>query len=144
MTLIELLVVLGIIALIVGIAVPALTGYTKQVRLKAATRQIVGLVSLARSLAITTHEDHAVVVDLEHRELTVINVASGEGTEAVVHLPSSVTIDVTVGGQSSPEMRVIFRPTGALEGRTTSLVLAEQGKHQTITVTGATGAVTVQ
>ena len=54
MTLVELLVVLGIIGLILGISVPGLSAYANQARLKAATRNVVGLLSLARSLAPTS------------------------------------------------------------------------------------------
>jgi Tfp pilus assembly protein FimT len=144
MTLVELLVVLGVIGLIVGMSVPAMIGYAQQFRLKAATRQVVGLVSLARSLAISSHEDHSVVVDPERREIRVINMASGEALEQVVRLPSSVSLDVQVGGTSSPETQVVFRPTGALTGRTVSLVLADRDKVHTITVTGTTGAISVK
>ena len=144
MTLVELLVVLGIIGLIVGISVPALTSYAKQVRLKTTTRQIVGLISFARSLAISSHEDHAVVVDPERQEIRLINLVSGAPLEPMVRVPTSVTLEVQVGGQPSQETRLVFRPSGSLAGRTTSLILADQHKHQTITVTGATGAVSVE
>jgi Tfp pilus assembly protein FimT len=144
MTLVELLVVLGVIGIVVGMSVPALTGYTKQVRLRTATRQVVGLVSLARSLAISSHEDHAVVVDPANQEISVINVASGQALEQVVRLPSSMTVGMQVGGEPSAEMQLVFRPTGSLTGRTVSFVLADRDKVQTITVTGATGSVSVE
>ena len=144
MTLVELLVVLGIIGLILGMGVPALTSYTKQIRLKTATRQIVGLISLARSVAISSHEAHALIVDPEHEEIRVFNVASGESLEQVVRLPSSVTVELQVAGQPAAETQLVFRPSGSLMGRTTSLVLTDQHKRYTITVTGTTGAVFVQ
>jgi len=144
MTLVELLVVLGVIGLIVGMGVPALTQYARRVRLKATTRQVVGLVSLARSLAISSHQEHAVVVDQEERQIRVVNTASGEPLEQVVHLPSSVSVDMEVGGQPAAESQFAFRPTGSLTGRTVSLVLADGERQQTIMVTGTTGAVAVQ
>ena len=144
MTLVELLVVLGIIGLIVGMSVPALTSYTKQLRLKTTTRQIIGMISLARSLAISSHEAHALVIDPERQEIRLINLVSGVPLEHVVRLPTSVTLEVRMGGAPSPETRLVFRPTGSLIGRTTSLVLADQHKQQTITVSGATGAVFVE
>ena len=63
MTLVEMLVVLAIIGMLFGMGLPAITRYTRQMRLKATTRQLVGLISLARSTAISAHEDHAVVID---------------------------------------------------------------------------------
>jgi Tfp pilus assembly protein FimT len=144
MTLVELLVVLGIIGLILGMSVPALTHYASQLRLKAATREVAGFVSLARSLAISSRQNHAVVVDPERGEVSIVNLASGEPLEHVARLPSGVTVDVQVGGESAPESRVIFRPTGSLEGRTTTFVLANKEKSQSVTVTGTTGALSVQ
>ena len=144
MTLIELLVVLGIIGMILGIGVPALTGYAKQVRLKTTTRQVVGLVSLARSLAISTRAEHAVIVDPEEREVRVVNQASGEALEQIVRLPTSVSVEMEVGGQTIKDMEFSFRPSGALTGRSVSLVLADGQKQQTVVVTGTTGAVAVQ
>ena len=143
-TLIEILVVLGIIGIIVGMSLPAYTGFARQVRLKTVTRQIVGLILLARSLAIGSHEDHAVVIDLERREVTVVNLGSGHPLDQVVRLPSSLTLDLQVGGEPAEETQFVFHPTGSLAGRSISLVLADQQKRHTIVVTGTTGAVTVQ
>ena len=144
MTLVELLVVLGVIGVIVTMSVPALTSYTKQIRLKTTTRELVGLLSLARSLAISSHEDHAVVIDPERREVMVTNLTSGESLEHVLRLPSAMTLDVEIGGEASSETQLVFHPTGSLAGRTVSLILAERDKQHTITVTAATGAVSVK
>ena len=144
MTLVELLVVLGVIGVILGISLPALSGYAKQARLKTATRQVVGLVSLARSLAIGSHQDHAVVIDPERKEVSIVNTVSGEALDQVVRLPSSVTVEVQVGGAPSSAWQFVFRPSGSLIGRSVTLLLADRDKSHTITVTGTTGAVFVQ
>lgn len=144
MTLIELLVVLGIIGLILGISVPGLSTYANQARLKAATRNLMGLLSLARSLAISSHEDHAVIMDLEQRRITVENTVSGEALERMVQLPPTITIEVEVAGEPVQEARVVFRPTGSLAGRTTIIRLADRDKSHAITVSGITGAVTTE
>lgn len=144
MTLVELLVVLGIIGLIVGMSVPALTGYAKHARLKTTTRQLMGLLALARSMAISAHENHAVVIDRQEGEVRVVNLASGEPLERVIRLPKAVTLDVQIGGESSQETQLVFRPTGGLTGRTVSLVLADRDRSDTITVTSVTGAVSLQ
>ena len=141
---VELLVVLGIIGLILGMGVPALSGYSRQLRLKTATRELVGLLSLARSKAISAHAEYAVVINPESQQVSVMDVASGETLEQVVRVPSSVTLDVQVGGESAPETQLVFRPTGSLSGRTTTLVLTDHERQHTITVVGATGAITVQ
>ena len=143
MTLVELLVVLGIIGLILGISVPGMTTYANQVRLKAATREVVGLLSLARSLAISSHQDHAVLIDPERREITVENTVSGEALERVVRLPISMSIEVQVAGEPAQETRVVFRPTGSLAGRTTSIILADRHVSHAVTISSITGAVRV-
>ena len=62
-TLVEVLVVLGIMGLMLGIGVPGLVAYARQARLRATARQVVGLVSLARSSAISSRQEQAVVFD---------------------------------------------------------------------------------
>jgi len=143
-TLVELLVVLGIVAAIVVMSVPAFTGYAKQIRLKTAVRQTMGLISLARSMAISSHQEHAVVIDAAQSELRVLNTVSGNELEHIVRLPSSVTVALLIGGEPSAKTQFVFRPTGALVGRTVSVVIADQQKQQAITVIGTTGAMTVQ
>ena len=140
-TLVELLVVLGIVALVVGISVPALTQLMSRTRLTTAVRQAVGLVSLARSLAISSHTDHAIVLDSERQELRVVNVPSGESLEHVVRLPSSVTVALEIGGQPAANSQVVFRASGGLAGRTASLTLSDHERHHTITISGTTGAI---
>ena len=144
MTLVELLVVLGVIGIILAISVPGLAGYAKQLRLKTATRQTIGLLSLARSLAISSRTNHTVVVDEERGAIQVINEATDETLEQMVRLPSSVSVALESGGEPSPTLSLTFRATGALAGRTVVFILADRDRRQTILVTGATGAVSVQ
>ena len=135
---------MGIIGLIVTMSMPSLTRYAAQMRLTTTTRQLVGLISLARSLAISSHEEHAVVIDPERKEVRIIKVASGEALEQVVHLPSSLNVELQIGGAPTSTTQLVFRPTGSLTGRTVSLILAEHDKHHTITVTGTTGSIGVE
>ncbi len=144
MTLVELLVVLGVIGIILAISVPGLAGYAKQLRLKAATRQTVGLLSLARSLAISSRAEHTVVVNPEQGTIQIVNEATGETLEQTVRVPSSVTVELESGGEPSPTLSLTFRASGALAGRTVLVHLADRDRRLTIQITGATGAVSVQ
>ena len=143
-TLVELLVVIGLIGLILATSMPALTHQADNMRLQATTREVVGLVSLARSLAISAHDAHAVVVDPAQRQLTIVNQVSGEVLEHVVRYPSSLTVELQVGGQPAQGTPLAFQPSGALAGQSVTLVLAGREKRRTITVTGVTGAILVQ
>jgi prepilin-type N-terminal cleavage/methylation domain-containing protein len=143
-TLVELLVVIGIIGVLLATGVPALTQYAGRLRLKTALRQVTGMASYARSLAISTREEHALVLDREVGRLSMLNVASGESLEKVVRLPQSVTVTLTVGGQPAADSRVVFRPTGSLAGRTATLVLADKERTYTVTITGTTGSVSIE
>ena len=144
MTLVELLVVLGVIGIILAISVPGLAGYAKQLRLKTATRQTIGLLSLARSLAISSRTDHTVVVNPEQGTIQIINEATGEPLEQAVRLPSSVSVELESGGEPSTDLSFTFRPSGALTGRTVLLHLVDRDKRHTIQVTGVTGGASVQ
>jgi Tfp pilus assembly protein FimT len=140
---VELLVVLAVIGMILGMSVPSLLSYSGQLRLKAATRQVVSLASLARSKAISSRENHALVVDQDAGEVYVVNQRSGERLEQVARMPRGLTIEVEIGGAAAPEPQVVFRPTGSLDGRTTALVLSMHERSHSVTVTGATGALAV-
>jgi Tfp pilus assembly protein FimT len=137
-------VVLSVIGIVVGMSVPALVGYSRQVRLKTATREVIGLISLARSLAISSRAERAVVVDVEREEIRVVDVASGEALEEVVRLPSTVSVELRIGGELTSETQFVFRPSGALAGRTVSFTLVEGDRRKTIVITGPTGAVAIQ
>ncbi len=136
---------MGIIGLLVASSVPALTGYAKQVRLKAATREVIGLLSLARSLAISSRKAKTVSVDPEHRELVIEETLDQEEPRRV-RFASSVTISVQPQGQSEPSSepaRLIFQSNGSVAGRSVSLVLSNGTRTQTISVSATTGAIIV-
>ncbi|MBI1992674.1 MAG: GspH/FimT family pseudopilin [Candidatus Omnitrophica bacterium] len=141
---VELLVVMAIIGMVVAISAPSLARFTTRLRLNAATRQVTSLLSLARSVAISSHEEHAVILDAARRELRVVGVTSGTALDPVVRLPASVTVQMMMGGQPASETQFVFRPTGSLTGRSVSLVLADRERQSTVTVSGTTGTVSVQ
>lgn len=143
-TLIELLVVMSVIGLLAGLGVPAMSSYSRSIKLKATTRKVVRLLSYARSMALSAHEVHSVQIDSDSHEMYVMNLASGDTLEKKIRLPSSVNIDVSIGGNPVQELQINFRPTGSLTGRTTTIALSNQSKTYEIVVTGATGAVIVQ
>jgi type IV fimbrial biogenesis protein FimT len=143
-TLVELLVVLAVIGLIVGISIPGFVGYAQRTRLNSSARQVVGMLALARSMAISSHDEHALEVDAGDGEIRVVNQVSGEALEKVLRLPNSVSVTMEMGGAPLPESRVVFRPTGGLGTRSVSVTLADARDQRTIVVSGTTGAVSLQ
>ena len=144
MTLMELLIVLGIIAVVVGMSVPAMTRYSSQARLKATVRQMAGFLSLARSLSIGSQSGHTVLVDIEHRRMTVMDNTSGEVLEQQLRLPQGIDVTLESGGEVLSPAEIVFQPSGSLRGRTVSVIIKEGQKRATIAISGITGAVTAE
>ncbi len=140
-TLIELLVVMAIVGILVGTTIPALTGYAKQVRLKTTTREVMGLLFLARNLAISSRSIRSVLLDSDQRQL-VIEETLEQDEPKKVRLPDSV--NVTLGGGAVGTGRVVFQPSGALSSPSVTVVLTSGTKTQTIAVTSATGAISLR
>ena len=142
-TLIELLVVLGIMGLLVTMSVPSFIRYAQQVRLKTAAREVMGLLSFARQSAISMRKEKTILVDGDLHELS-IEESLDDPEPRVIRLPNSVAIDVQIPGMdgASP-WRFAFQPSGALSGRSVSVVLGGQGRSQTISVTAVTGSIAI-
>jgi len=137
---------MAIIGLLISISVPSMVGYAKQARLKGATREVVGLLSLARSSAISSRAPKTVVVEPDERQL-LLETGEGEEPSRVVKLSSIIDVAVKLQGEAEDAAgpwRLVFQPTGALAGRSASLTLSNGANTQTITVTSTTGAIFVQ
>ncbi len=142
-TLIELLVVIGIIGLLVTMSVPAFARYSQQVRLKTATREVMGLLSFARQSAISARKEKTILIDADRHELS-IEESLDEAEPRIIRLPDSVAIDVHIPDtDGSSPWRFTFQPSGALGGRSVSLTLGSQGRSQTITITAITGSIAI-
>jgi len=136
---------MGIVGLVVASSVPAMSSYARQVRLKAATREVMGLLSLARSLAISSRQARTVLVDPQRQEL-LIEETLDQGEPRIVRLSSSVEVVIETQDQSQTTgvFRIVFQPSGALAGRSVQLLLSTGNRTQTITVTSPTGAIALR
>lgn len=108
-TLLELLVTLFVIALALGLALPAVGRGTEALRLRAETAGFAAVFRHAREQAITRREPHTVVVDPAARRLTVL---AGEAQEVrrARTLAPRLTIEVVEG------RAVRFEPFGISTG----------------------------
>ena len=143
-TLIELLVVMAIVGLLVATSVPALARYAGQVKLRAATREVVGLLSLSRSLAIGSRSPRTVVIDGSQHRVFIQETAQTE--PRIVRLSSSMTVEAsTLGEPGEPVYSLVFKPTGGLDGgRSVTITLSNGARTQAITITSTTGSLSVQ
>ncbi len=142
-TLIELLIVIGIIGIIVATSIPAYLKYAEQTRLKAATREVIGLLSLARQSAMSSRQPKTVVFDEETSELR-LEEPSAIGQMKGVKLPKNVSVhlDRARAADEAPNS-MVFQPSGTLSGRSATLSLTSHGRTQVVTVSGITGGITL-
>ncbi len=143
-TLIELLVVIAIIGVILATSLPALTSYGQQMRLKATTRQLVGLLGLARQKAISSRHERTILVDVEGRQI-LIEESLDEDAPQRIELPKSIEVSVDSAG-TDPDVamwRIVFQPSGALSGRSAAIHLTSQKRTQIVAITAATGSISV-
>jgi Tfp pilus assembly protein FimT len=143
---VEILVVIGIIGLLLSISIPSLTSYSQGVRLRTTVRQALGLFSLARTLAIGSRENKTVLVDKGNRRI-VIEDTMDDPEPKSVKLPNGIDVKVErFGGQVESETysKIIFESNGALKGSSATLTFSSSGRSQSLRVTSATGAISIE
>jgi general secretion pathway protein H len=136
-TLIEMLVVLTIAALIVGLALPRLTGATETATLRTAAHEVAAALRNTRSLAMTRGQTEAFVID-------IANGAFRAGTASPGRLPRGVRlalVTVTSDQASASQGRIQFFADGSSTGG--GLLLATGKKRSQVLVDWLTGRVSV-
>jgi general secretion pathway protein H len=111
-TLIEMLVVLTIAALIVGLALPRLTGATETATLRTAAHEVAAALRNTRSLAMTKGRTEAFVID-------TANGAFRAGTGSPSRLPRGVQlalVTVTADRDNANQGRIQFFADGSSTG----------------------------
>ena len=140
-----MIVVMAVIGLLVSVSLPSLTGYARQARLKAAARETIGLLSLARSMAISAREPRTVLIDPGEGQIS-IEASANEDQTHLVKLGPGIEVTVEIqgqGGQAEGAAELTFQPSGALAGRSVTVTLSNGDHSQTITVTATTGSILV-
>jgi hypothetical protein len=105
---------------------------------------VAGLVSLARTMAISAHAQRTVLIDFDEREL-IIEETLDHDEPRRIHLPPGVEIEVESqeSAQQSGPYRMIFQPTGSLSGRSATLVVSTDRRTRNIQILAATGAMLI-
>jgi len=146
-TLVEMLVVLAIIGMIMAISVPFTSSFGKGLRIKTATRAVVGIINLAKSNAVTFRKNYSAVFDVKEKQYWIED-DTGRLYEKKYFLPASVSFTVKGDDQADPVTfendRIMFNASGSAGGISGSVTLTDkQGDSRTISVAGATGKITI-
>ena len=147
-TLVEMLVVLAVMAMLLGISIPFTSGFGKGLRIKTAARAILGTLRVARSNAVTYRKEYAVIFDVDNGEYWIED-PDERIFERKRRLPSAIKFKVEGDEESDPitfaDDKVIFYPTGAIEGSSGSITITDRrGGTRTISIIGSTGKITVE
>jgi hypothetical protein len=100
-----------------------------------------GLLFLARNLAISSRAIRSVLLDEDLRQLVIEETLEQEEPRKV-RLPDFV--EVTLEGGAAGTGRVTFQPSGALSSSSVTVTLSSGPNSQTILVTAATGAISLR
>ncbi|MBU3911009.1 MAG: GspH/FimT family pseudopilin [Candidatus Omnitrophica bacterium] len=147
-TLVEMLVVLAIVGMLLGISIPFTTGFGKGLRIKTASRAILGTLRVARSSAITYRDRKMVVFDVQEGEYWIQD-EDGNISEKKLRLPSSIKFRLPEDSEADPVTfendTVIFAPSGAVEGQNGYITISDKkGKSMTISIINSTGKITIE
>jgi len=152
-TLVELIIVLAIVTLVLGFSIPWFSQLSSGHRLKAAAREVSGVLQVARSYAISLGQRHDVVFEVTGSSSNAsagryyIEDASGAIVEKPFALPSGVSF-AAPEGEGDPVTfegdRISFSSTGAgLEGGTV-WVAGGRGQFSRVSVSEVTGQTKVE
>jgi prepilin-type N-terminal cleavage/methylation domain-containing protein len=132
-TLIELIVSLFVIALSVGVVVPAVGRGTEALRGRSEVARFSAMLRYARDQAITTRRGHAVVIDLDARRASIV--AAPEELRQTRSLPQ----DLEIQANPPQALTVRFDPNGVSSGG--DFRLATKHIQYRVTVDPLTGRV---
>jgi prepilin-type N-terminal cleavage/methylation domain-containing protein len=127
-TLLELIITLLVIALAVGLTVPAIGRTSEGIRVRAEIAGFSAVLRHARELAITSHTPHAVVIDTIARRMTI---RSG-GPEGDVRQSRPLPARLTVNAVPPSGLIVRFQPQGTTDGGDFRLVSGAVKYHVTV------------
>lgn len=109
-TLLELIVTLSVIALAVGLVLPAIGRSTESVRARAEIAGFSAVLRHAREQAITRRQPYRVVVEPDARRVTIL--ADDNEVRRRRVFPERLTIEAV----SAPSLTVRFEPEGSSSG----------------------------
>lgn len=136
-TLIEMLVVLTVAALIVGLALPRLTGAEEKATLRTAAREVAAALRNTRSLAMTRGQTQAFVIDTAKGAFRAGLAAPGQ----LPHGVQLALVTVTADRDSTSQGRIQFFADGSSTGG--GVLLAAGKTRSKVLVDWLTGRISV-
>jgi len=134
-TLLELIITLVVIALAVGLTVPAIGRSTESLRVRAEVAGFSAMLRHARERAIVTRTAQAVVIDPAARRVSRLT----GGPEGEVRETRPLSERLTVDADPAPALTVRFEPQGGSSGG--DFRLSSGGIVYRVTVDALTGRV---
>lgn len=113
-TLLELLIVISILSLMVGLVAPQIGHWLDDWKLESAAERIAQTLRYARVRAL--YEQRYYLVEIRENQVRVLEPASGFIREYT--LPAEVQVNEEGREASSPVLRVLLPPSGAVEEKT--------------------------
>ncbi|MCR4265786.1 prepilin-type N-terminal cleavage/methylation domain-containing protein [Nitratireductor sp. ZSWI3] len=138
-TLVEMLVALAVLALVIGVSVPALRGNRSSGSTEAVAREIQMLLWRARVNAIAQGGNSTVLIDIPHGEVRYAVV------DRTISIPDTMTATLLTGRElvaADGEAALVFFPDGASSGAELRIT-DERGKRSSVLVPWLTGIPTL-
>jgi prepilin-type N-terminal cleavage/methylation domain-containing protein len=107
-TLLEVLVVVAIVATLAAASFPAISSYTRNYKIKAATQEVAGEIQSARSKAIMTNTNAGVsfvTVDADSYRFVQEDLPAGEQLGPLKDLPVGIRFQVSGTANAGPSLR---------------------------------------
>ena len=146
-TMIEVLTVVAIVGIVAALAAPDFLASMRKVRLRAAARDQVSYLRLARSSAVTESGNVGAYVDTSSQALTLFYDLNGndilDAGDSTLLGPISVSSDIRYRSCSFPNQTLVFRPNGSASasGAVELGSCADPSRSYTIEVLASTGRV---
>jgi prepilin-type N-terminal cleavage/methylation domain-containing protein len=146
-TLIELVTVMVIIGILAALAVPSFGTWMAHYRLRTAARDVVTAMRTAQMRAVSYNMRHGVAFDSANSQFQLYRDSGGLLEDgALTPLPKGITYNSIVGlpTDGPGDYFISFFPNSTASAGGTIVLRNSRGKDKTITISAASGRVTVQ
>lgn len=148
-TIVELITTIAVFAILSSIAIPAISSWLPDYRIKSAARNIASHVQLARMKAISTNRNYGINFDVSNHSYQMYRndpVSGWTPGGSAKYLSSHNDVffnEVTFSHNTLPDDIMVFRPDGCLDNSVSGGVylINTRGTKCKITVVQATGGV---